>query len=611
MEKRRLIYLFLALSVAACFLAGCSAKDTAKEDADTITVYMWSTAMYEKYAPYVQSKLPDINIQFVVGNNDLEFYKFMNENDALPDIITCRRFSLHDAMALKGSLMDLSTTEEAGAIYDSYLKNFANEDGSVNWLPLCAEVDGLVANKALFDQYNIPLPTDYASFVSACQAFEEVGIRGFTADFVYDYTCMEILQGLIIPELTSTEGRKWRTRYEDPTDMEVTGLDDTIWPEAFARMEQFIKDVNLQPEDVDMDYSPVIEMFSAGKVAMIRSGGSNTVRFNHAGVNAIMLPYFGQKGEQWLLTYPQFQVALNRDLEQDKTRLEKAIRVLNAMLSEGAQNELAGGEDVLTYSQNVNLQISPYLSNLQPLINQNYLYIRIASNEFFSASRDVVSRMIRGEYNARQAFEAFDARLRQSGDASSDIVLTLEKGYSNIFHKDGGNEAYSVMAHTMREMYGCDVILAFGDSYTGSVFQADYSKKMVGNMVMPNALVSFSREMSGAELKESVRVMVEGTEGGFTPFNRGSLPVFSGITVEVKEENGAYTLLKLTKDGKPINDEDIFKVTFITTFAHMTPFFTDESREYVRGKMNVRPAWTTYILEGGTLAEPEHYITLK
>ena len=78
MEKRRLTCLFLALSVAVCFLAGCSVKDTAKEDADTITVYMWSTAMYEKYAPYVQSKLPDINIQFVVGNNDLDFYKFMN-----------------------------------------------------------------------------------------------------------------------------------------------------------------------------------------------------------------------------------------------------------------------------------------------------------------------------------------------------------------------------------------------------------------------------------------------------------------------------------------------------------------------------------------------------
>ena len=81
--------------------------------------------------------------------------------------------------------------------------------------------------------------------------------------------------------------------------------------------------------------------------------------------------------------------------------------------------------------------------------------------------------------------------------------------------------------------------------------------------------------------------------------------------MEVKEENGAYTLLKLTKDGKPINNEDVFNVTFITNFAHMAPFFTDESREYVRGEMNVKPAWTAYILEGGALAEPEHYITLK
>ena len=131
----------------------------------------------------------------------------MNECGELPDIITSRRFSLHDAAGLKDQLMDLSTTEEAGAIYESYLGNFTNADGTINWLPLCGEVDGLVANKALFDEYNIPLPTDYDSFISACQAFEEVGIRGFVADFEYDYTCMEVLQGLSIPEITSMEGR--------------------------------------------------------------------------------------------------------------------------------------------------------------------------------------------------------------------------------------------------------------------------------------------------------------------------------------------------------------------------------------------------------------------
>ena len=59
---------------------------------------------------------------------------------------------------------------------------------------------------------------------------------------------------------------------------------------------------------------------------------------------------------------------------------------------------------------------------------------------------------------------------------------------------------------------------------------------------MPNGLMSRQRTMTGAELKETVRAFVEGWEGGFVPFNRGSLPVVSGIAVEVKENNGSYTL---------------------------------------------------------------------
>lgn len=69
--------------------------------------------LYSKYAPYIQSKLPDVNIQFIAGQNDLDFYKFMKENGELPDIIMSRRFSRHDALPLKDQLMDLSSIEEA------------------------------------------------------------------------------------------------------------------------------------------------------------------------------------------------------------------------------------------------------------------------------------------------------------------------------------------------------------------------------------------------------------------------------------------------------------------------------------------------------------------
>ena len=132
---------------AISLLSGYGEKRAEKEDAETITVYLWTTNLYEKYAPYIQEQLPEINIEFVVGNNDLDFYRFLKENGGLPDIITCCRFSLHDASPPKDSLMDLSTTNVAGAVYDTYLSSFMNEDGSVNWLPVCADAQGFVVNE--------------------------------------------------------------------------------------------------------------------------------------------------------------------------------------------------------------------------------------------------------------------------------------------------------------------------------------------------------------------------------------------------------------------------------------------------------------------------------
>lgn len=114
---RRLVSVLAALVMAVSLLAGCGTKAAEQvqeqEDAQTIQVYLWSTSLYETYAPYVQSQLPDVNIEFIVGNNDLDFYKFLQKNGGLPDIITCCRFSLHDAAPLKDSLMNLAMTANA------------------------------------------------------------------------------------------------------------------------------------------------------------------------------------------------------------------------------------------------------------------------------------------------------------------------------------------------------------------------------------------------------------------------------------------------------------------------------------------------------------------
>ena len=615
---RRLISVLAALAMGLFLLTGCGAKSAEQvqeqEDAQTIQVYLWSTSLYETYAPYVQSQLPDVNIEFIVGNNDLDFYKFLQENGGLPDIITCCRFSLHDAAPLKDSLMNLAMTNEAGAVYNAYLNSFKNEDGSVNWLPVCADAHGFVVNRSLFEQYDIPLPTDYASFVSACQAFEALGIRGFTADYTYDYTCMETLQGLSAAELTTTEGRKWRTAYSDPASTTRVGLDDTVWPGAFERMAQFIQDTHLTADDLVLNYDDVTGMFRNGEVAMYFGTSAGVKMFRDEGIDTIFLPFFSQNGEKWIMTTPYFQVALNRDLEQDATRREKAMKVLNVMLSEEAQNRIiSDGQDMLSYSQNVPLRLTEYLKDVRSVVEENHMYIRIASNDFFAISKDVVSKMIAGEYTAPQAYQAFNSQLlAEDGSADEEIVLTSGQSYSNVFHANGGIASSSVMANTLRGVYGTDVLIATANSFTGSVLQADYPQKMAASMIMPNSLMSRQRTMTGAELKAAVRAFVEGCEGGFVPFNRGSLPVVSGIAVEVKEASGSYTLTGITRNGKPLRDDDTVTVTCLATAKQMAPLLADKSAGFTGGDQQVKSTWTEVVSGGGAaLAEPENYMTLR
>lgn len=283
------------------------------------------------------------------------------------------------------------------------------------------------------------------------------------------------------------------------------------------------------------------------------------------------------------------------------------------MLSEDAQNRIVyEGQDLLSYSQNVSLRLTDYLEDVRPVVEQNHMYIRIASNDFFSISKDVVSRMIAGEYTAEQAYQAFNAQLLADDTDTAETVLTSDKGYSNVFHADGGNTSFSVMANTLRGVYDSDVLIAAANSFTGSVLAADYTEKQAASMIMPNGLLAYRRTMTGAELTETVRAFVEGSEDGFTPFNRGSLPTVSGIAIEVKEENGGFALTGVTRDGKPLQGDETVTVTCLATAKQMAPLLADESRPFEGGDAKVRDEWSAYAAGGSAaLAEPEHYITLR
>lgn len=617
--KRLLVLLlvFITLLTSAC---GSNKEKQQKP----ITVYLWSVELLREYAPYIQAQLPDLDIHFVVGNNDLNYYKFLKENGQLPDIITCRRFALHDAVELKDKLLDLASTEAAATIYLGYLENYRYPDGTINWLPVCGEAENLIANKDLFEQHGIPLPHDYPSLKYACDKFADLGIRPFVSDWYYDYTPLALLQGFAIHELSSRDGQLWRMSYENTGEKKAVGLDKKVWPLAFKRMEAFIKDARVIPSDDNMDYVAMDEIFVARKAAMTRLTGNVALEYmERYGMNLVMLPYFGRDGgEDWLLTYPAFQVALNKNLVKDKQRHKNAVRVLNTMLSEGAQQTIGSRNDVISYSRNAKLTISPLLEDIKPLVDANMLYVRLASTDFFAASKLAVSKMVKGEATAEQAYKIMDEYLQKPKAKEPNNLHPFNKNYAFNCDKKTGNAVNSAMTNTLCSIYGSDVVIAAGYSFTSPIMNTDYSERMLQYMVMPNNLESFSREMSGEQLKKVLRLYVEGVPNvdvysTVKPVNYHSLPITSGLSYRVKQGKkvGAFTLDKVTYKGKSLEKEKTYRVTVLDKYSFFAPLAKaadarQGEKAFARGKRIVRKDWLDYFKKGKPLLEPTPYVEI-
>ena len=178
-----------------------------------------------------------------------------------------RRFSLKDAVLIKDLLYDLCDTELASTFYGSYLENYTYDDGTINWLPACADVDSIIINETLFNEHNIDIPTDYDSFIAACEAFEELGIQGFSSDFGSDYTCMEVLQGFAISQLLSMEGREWRQKYESGI---ANQLSEEVWLPVFEKFFDVKEKTGIGRAETEMTNQGPKELYTAGKLAMYR-----------------------------------------------------------------------------------------------------------------------------------------------------------------------------------------------------------------------------------------------------------------------------------------------------------------------------------------------------
>ena len=572
MKKRNLLGFLAALALGLCLLSGCGGKTEApKKEAEpekiSLSFYAYDRSMFKEFTPWLEEKFPNIEFTFIQSFNTIEYFKdLLGRGEEIPDIITCRRFSLNDAAPMAEHLMDLSTSEVAGTFYSSYLDLNREPGGAIRWLPMCAEVDSIVANKDLFDQYGIPLPTNYAEFVAAIDAFEELGIKGFQTDWFYDYSCLETMQGCAISDLMSLEGTAWRMAYESDATGSQVGLDDVVWPRVFEKYEQFLKDVRLQPGDEELQFTKVTVPFREGRTAMFRNTAALADNvMNEDGINCVMLPYFGETSQDnWLLTYPMCQLAVSNAVERDEAKKAAVMEVLLAIFSEEGQKHVAAGTSVLSYNKEVKITPTASMAYVQDCIDSNHLYVRLASTEIFGVSQDVGHRMMRGELDAQSAYEAFNAQITNYVNPEAEEVLFTQKtAYSNDF-TDHGSQAASSLMNTLRAESGDQIAIGYASVASSSIYEGEYTLQQVKwIMTFRNAI--YRGEYSGEEVRRIMEWLVNVKEDGSNPIHhRNQMPVTSGLAFTVTEtERGKFHLEDITVDGKPLDESATYTVMLI------------------------------------------------
>ena len=130
----------------------------------------------------------------------------------------------------------------------------------------------------------------------------------------------------------------------------------------------------------------------------------------------------------------------------------------------------------------------------------------------------------------------------------------------------------------------------------------------------------YTAEYTGAEIVRYMEWLVNAKEDGSNPVrNYYVLPVTSGMEYTVKDNGGGrFTLLKVTVNGQPIEEETVYKVMILSDDSYITdPAFCNcpipqdlrEKRSMLSGK-NV-DILLRCLEVTGQLSAPEQYVTIS
>ncbi len=562
--ERSLLLIIMCAFVFSVVVSGCTSVSPiigTDENENTIRISMYNDIAYSAWRDYVEAQCPDITFIWENNRNNTQNLIYQAKHDDLADIVTIRRFENDSAAELSPYLMDLKNEELASSFTAESLEPFTF-NGKVDWFPAPGMIEALYANASLFERNGIKVPETIDELEEACQKFYDLGMDGLHVALSQGYRSIFMIEAFTYPSYFAKEdGQKWLKSFLSGN---TAGFNESGSEQLVSLMRNFVNSHVISPIDLTVNISDEINDFDSEKTAMMINGSDHHY-IGKSVTHYQIIPCLGKnKDEQILFTYPIFNTAVSKKVRNNTAKKILIEHVLKVMYSTEAQQILARDADaLLSYNNGIDLPVDDLYQSVSDLISEKKCFIRFLNRNMFAASASAMKDILNRTISDTDIKVNFNKNLQKS-------LSNTEIGISNI---EASNQlssefllerpAASVLAQTVKEETGADMVLIEGKCAAAPIYKGKYTESELNAVIADENL--YEGNLNGSQLQnifnDSILATTTYSYRNIEPLV--DFPAISGMKAFLSQDGNKNLLIAL--DGKSLESDTIYKTVISQT----------------------------------------------
>jgi len=260
---------------------GKSASDSGGKDSSdipTATILMytdWYKEGWKDLEEHINANAEEVGFKLEIqtvagGDQGDQLIKVKFASDDLPDLVQTYGPKWIDAAASSlDKVVDLTDIIDTSDYDQDLLDTFCIMDGKLLAMPVdTSSLTGVLYNKAVFENLNLEIPTDWASFLTVCEAIKQAGITPVYCTYKDTWTSQLFpLNGMSMD--IAEKGGDFAAFLEGLDTNQIQYKDCTNFIEAIGRSKELIESGYINETYLSDSYDNGQEALINGDAAMI------------------------------------------------------------------------------------------------------------------------------------------------------------------------------------------------------------------------------------------------------------------------------------------------------------------------------------------------------